>query len=156
MTLSLIEIDHFKPYTDFHGHSEGERCIKTVEDCMKSVLSNHEGIFGNLCSGSFVCFLSNISSCAFAQFADDLNKAVEKLGLLFCWEQHSFRVTISIGGFHGLRSQFKDKAEMVTVAEEELMKAKMIGQNKVKIKCYQPKLLDGSSSFFVFLEWNQM
>ena len=134
VALCFIDMENFKRYTDFHGHTEGERCIKTVEDCVKTVLGDYEGIVGNLSSGGFVCYISNISSDAIAQFANDLNEVVKKLGLLFCWEQHSFQVAISLGGVHGFWDQFRDRDDMIAIAKEELMKAKMAGQNQVKIK----------------------
>lgn len=134
VALCMIDIDHFKNYNDFHGHIEGDHCLKQVADCMKVVLGDHEGILGSLGGDEFVCFLTDINPEEFAQFTETLKESIEHLSLLFCWEQHSFQVTISVGGVHGFLSQFKDKAEMLSMAGEELFKAKSTGRNNVKIK----------------------
>ncbi|MEK3980319.1 tetratricopeptide repeat-containing diguanylate cyclase [Psychrobacillus sp. FSL K6-2836] len=133
VALCMIDIDHFKRYNDFHGHMEGDHCLQQVADCMKSVMDGREGILGRFGGEEFVCFLKDISREEFAQFAETLRDKIEKLSLLYCWEQHSFHVTISVGGVHGICSQFKDKAQMYSIADEELYRAKSTGRNNVKI-----------------------
>lgn len=134
VALCIIDIDYFQRYNDFHGRSEGNRCLMHVADCMKAVMGNHEGVLSRFGGDEFVCFLKDTNPQEFAQFAETLREAVEHLSLLFCWEQHSFQVTNSVGGAHGLRSQFEDKAEIFSIAGEELYQAKTTGRNKVKIK----------------------
>lgn len=133
VALCMIEIDYFKRYNDFHGHLEGEHCLQQVANCMKTVMNNRQGILGRFNGEEFVCFLMDMNAEEFAQFAETLREAVEHLSLLFCWEQHSFQMTISVGGVHGFWSQFKDKSEMLSIAAEELYKATSTGRNNVKI-----------------------
>ena len=134
VALCIIDIDYFQRYNDFHGHSEGNRCLIHIADCMKAVMGTREGVLSRFDGDEFICLLTDIRPQEFAQFTETLREAVERLRLLFCWEQHSFQVTISVGGVHGLRRQFEDKAEMLSIAGEELNKAKSTGRNKVKIK----------------------
>jgi len=134
VALCIIDIDHFQRYIHFHGHSEGSHCLMHVADCMKTVIGNYKGILGHLGGDKYVCFLTDINPEKFAQFAETLRLVIENQSLLFCWEQHSFQVTISVGGVHGLVSQFEDKVEMLAIADDELYKAKSTGRNNVKIK----------------------
>lgn len=134
VALCMIDIDYFKRYNDFHGPLEGDRCLKRVADCLKTVMGDQDGILGSFGGEEFVCFITAINPEEFAQFAETLRESIERLSLLFCWEQHSFQVTISVGGVHGLWSQFKDTAEVFSIAGEELYKAKSTGRNNVKIK----------------------
>ncbi|MFJ7828294.1 GGDEF domain-containing protein [Psychrobacillus sp. NPDC096623] len=134
LALCMIDIDYFKRYIDFHGQLEGDRCFVLVADCLGTVMGNHKGFLSYFSGDKFICLLTDIEAEDLAQFAENLREAVENLNFKFCWQQHSFQVTISVGGVHGLVSQFKDKEEILSVADEELYKAKSTGRNNVKIK----------------------
>lgn len=134
VALCIIDLDHFKSYNDFHGCIEGNRCLQQVTNCIKTISSDRQGLLLHADGDEFICFLTDISAADFVQLGETLRNAIEQLSLLFCWEQHSFQVTISVGGVHGLRSSFKDEAEMFSIAYEELYKAKSNGRNNVKIK----------------------
>ncbi|SEN43249.1 diguanylate cyclase (GGDEF) domain-containing protein [Paenisporosarcina quisquiliarum] len=134
VALCIIDLDHFKRYNDFHGRIEGNRCLQQIANCIKTISSDRQRILLHADGDEFVCFLTDISAEEFVQMGETLRNAIEHLSLLFCWEQHSFQVTISVGGVHGLRGSFKDEAEMFSIAYEELYKAKSSGRNNVKIK----------------------
>lgn len=137
VALCVIEIDHFKRYIDFHGRIEGDRCLQQAADCMKAILKDRQGILSYFNEEQFACFLMDISPEDFVQLTETLREAIENQNLKFCWEQHSFQVTISVGGVHGQARQFKDEAEILAIAHEELYKAKSSGYNNVKIKFKQ-------------------
>ncbi|WP_269915751.1 GGDEF domain-containing protein [Psychrobacillus psychrodurans] len=134
VALCIIDLDHFKRYNDFHGCIEGNRCLQQVRNCIKTISSDRQGLLLHADGNEFICFLTDISAAVFVQLGESLRDAVEQLSLLFCWEQHAFQVTASVGGVHGLRGSFKDEAEMFSIAYEELYKAKSNGRNNVKIK----------------------
>lgn len=134
VALLMIDIDHFKRYNDFHGHIEGDHCLKQVADCMNSIIENREGILGRFGGEEFVCFLKNIDPDEFLQLAEELRAKVEAMPLLYYWEQHSYPVTISLGGVYGQCNDFQDKEEMYKAADEGLYKAKMNGRNQVSIR----------------------
>ena len=81
-----------------------------------------------------MCYLKDIEAEDFAQVAETMRESVESLNLKFCWQQHSFQVTISVGGIHGRVSHFKNMREMLALADEELLQAKSTGNNNVQIK----------------------
>ncbi|MEK3954776.1 diguanylate cyclase domain-containing protein [Psychrobacillus sp. FSL K6-1464] len=130
----ILEIDHFKRYIDFHGRKEGEHCLQQIEDCMKVFLNGRQGEIGRLSEEKFVCTFMDISRDTLGPLMNNMSEAIENLNLNFCCEQHSFHITSSVGGVHGVVSQFKDMAEMLVIAEEELYQAKSTGYNNVKIK----------------------
>ncbi|WP_313893550.1 tetratricopeptide repeat-containing diguanylate cyclase [Psychrobacillus sp.] len=133
VALLMIDIDHFKRYNDFHGHMEGDRCLKEVAACMNAVIETREGILGRFGGEEFVCFLKDISQEKVIQIAEELRVKVESLPLLYCWEQHSYPITISVGGVHGKCNKFRDMEEIYTIADEGLYEAKMNGRNRVRI-----------------------
>lgn len=134
LALCIIDIDYFKRYIDFHGQLEGNSCFEQVANCLGTAMGTHKGILSYLSGDKFICFLTDIEAEDFVQFAENLRESVENQNLKFCWQQHSFQVTISVGGVHGLVSQFKDMAELIALADEELHRAMSTGRNNVKIK----------------------
>lgn len=105
IALCMIDIDHFKRYNDFHGRIEGDRCLQQIENCIKTIISDRQGVLVRTDGDEFICFFTGISAEEVVQLGKALREVVEHLNLLFCWEQHSFQVTISVGGVHGLMSQ---------------------------------------------------
>lgn len=132
--LCIFDIDHFKRYIDFHGRIEGEQSLQKVADCMKTVMNRQGILLSRFREAQFVCFLIDTDRKELTQLVETCRETIENQNLTFCWEQHSFQLTISVGGVHGLTSQFKDKEEMFAVAEEELFEAKTTGYNNSKIK----------------------
>ena len=130
----ILENDHFKRYIDFHGRKEGEHCLQQIADCMKVFLNGRQGEIGRLSEEKFVCTFMDISRDTLGPLMNNMREAIENLNLKFCCEQISFHITSSVGGVHGVVSQFKDMAEMLVIAEEELYQAKSTGYNNVKIK----------------------
>ena len=133
VALLMIDIDYFKRYNDFHGHLAGDQCLQQVGNSMKTVLENYGGILGRFGGEEFVGFLKDISHNEFLQIAEELRATVETMSLLYCWEQHAYPVTVSIGGAFGQCEQFESKDEMYVIADEELYKAKTTGRNQVKV-----------------------
>ncbi|WP_277586286.1 tetratricopeptide repeat-containing diguanylate cyclase [Psychrobacillus antarcticus] len=133
VALLLIDIDHFKRYNDFHGHIEGDYCLQKVGNCMRTIIENYGGMLGRFGGEEFVVFLKHINEKKLAQITEEVRTAVETMSLLYCWEQHAYPVTISIGGIHGIRKQFENKDEMYVIADKELYKAKTTGRNRVSI-----------------------
>ncbi|MER2078584.1 GGDEF domain-containing protein [Psychrobacillus psychrotolerans] len=134
VAFCILEIDHFKRYIDFHGLKEGEQCLQQIADCMKVFLNGRQGEIERLSEEKFVCFFMDISRDTLVPLMNNMREAIENLNLKFCCEQHSFHITSSVGGVHDVVSQFKDMAEMLVIAEEELYQAKSTGYNNVKIK----------------------
>ena len=134
VAFCILEIDHFKRYIDFHGRKEGEHCLQQISECIKVFLNGRQGEIGRLSEEKFVCFFMDISRDTLGPLMNNMSEAIENLNLKFCCEQHSFHITSSVGGVHGVVRQFKDMAEMLVIAEEELYQAKSTGYNNVKIK----------------------
>lgn len=134
VAFCILEIDHFKRYIDFHGRKEGEHCLQQISECIKVFLNGRQGEIGRLSEEKFVCFFMDISRDTLGPLMNNMREAIENLNLKFCCEQHSFHITSSVGGVHGVVRQFKDMAEMLVIAEEELYQAKSTGCNNVKIK----------------------
>ncbi|MGH4117535.1 GGDEF domain-containing protein [Clostridium sp.] len=134
LALLMIDIDYFKRYNDYHGHLEGDICLRKIADCLKSVFENKHGILGRFGGEEFVCFIEDNDYMEVLDFTELLRSSVEKLDIKYKWNNESYPVTISIGGSYGYSPHCKSSNEMYLIADEELYKAKDLGRNKVCLR----------------------
>ncbi|MBK5240309.1 tetratricopeptide repeat-containing diguanylate cyclase [Clostridium sp.] len=133
-SLLMIDIDYFKRYNDYHGHLEGDTCLKKIAYCLNNVFGNGSGILGRFGGEEFVCFIKNTEFKDVSALSELLRISIEKLGLNYIWNNELCPVTISIGGIFGYTSDFNSSHDMYLIADEELYKAKNAGRNKVFLK----------------------
>lgn len=131
LAVLMIDVDYFKRYNDYHGHIEGDRCLREVAICMKQVLGSREGIVGRFGGEEFICILKGMDKEGLIQFAEELRGSVRDLSLFYVWENRHYPVTVSIGGVVGEYDSAKD---MLLSADEELYQAKECGRNQVKVR----------------------
>ncbi|GCD10950.1 GGDEF domain-containing protein [Clostridium tagluense] len=134
LAFLMIDIDHFKRYNDYYGHLQGDNCLKKIASCLKSVFGNKYGILGRFGGEEFVCFIRGIEYNQVLESAELLRSSIEKLDFNYIWNNGCYPVTISIGGVHGRRSDFKTSQDMYLIADKELYKAKNSGRNKVFLR----------------------
>lgn len=134
LALLMIDIDYFKRYNDYHGHLEGDNCLRKIADSLKRVFENKHGILGRFGGEEFVCFIKDFDYEEVLEFTELLQSSIEKLDIKYNWNNESYPVTISIGGIYGYSSHFNSSDEMYLIADEELYKAKNEGRNKVCLR----------------------
>ena len=131
LAVLMIDVDYFKRYNDYHGHIEGDRCLREVAECMKDVLESREGIVGRFGGEEFICILKGVNREGLIEFAEELRTAVMDLSLFYVWEKRQYPVTVSVGGVFG---KFDSTKDMLLSADEELYRAKECGRNQVKVR----------------------
>ena len=133
ISLMMLDIDYFKRYNDYHGHVQGDECLKLVAECMKLTFGNQQGILGRYGGEEFVCFTNGLEVTPLKQFAESIRKAVGDLNLSYQFKGETLPVTISIGTVHCKRSQVSQVLDMYVMADNELYRAKNNGRNRVEI-----------------------
>ena len=131
LALLMIDIDYFKRYNDYHGHLEGDTCLKKVADCLKNVFGSRYGILGRFGGEEFVCFIKDLEYKELVDLTELLRSSIEKLYINYIWNNVCYPVTISIGGVYGCSSVFNSAQDMYLIADKKLYKAKNKGRNKV-------------------------
>lgn len=131
LAVLMIDVDYFKRYNDYHGHIEGDRCLREVAACMKDVLGTREGIVGRFGGEEFICILKGVNREGLIKFAEELRAAVMDLSQFYEWENRQYPVTVSVGGVFG---KFDSTKDMLLSADEELYRAKKCGRNQVKVR----------------------
>ena len=134
MSLMMLDIDNFKRYNDYHGHVQGDECLKQVAACMKLTFGNLEGILGRYGGEEFVCFTNGLDMNELKQFAESIRLEVLDLNLTYQYNEETLPVTISVGAIHCKKSQLTGILDMFVMADDELYRAKNNGRNRVELK----------------------
>jgi len=129
IVLFIIDIDNFKKYNDYWGHSKGDECLVKVANCMKNIQVKRKDILGRYGGEEFIYCSKGVNYKKALELGNLIRHEVEKIGLNYMADDKRNVVTISVGGALGKVSDFNSISEMVIIADKELYKAKDMGRN---------------------------
>jgi len=129
LTVLMIDIDHFKPINDTHGHAVGDDCLRQVASTLSRLLRRGGDEIGRLGGEEFLALLPDTDNAEAATMAEHLRAAAGALRFRGS-DGSSFGVTISIG----LASRSEDDSSsdaLLERADKALYSAKQSGRNRV-------------------------
>lgn len=125
----MIDIDNFKKFNDYWGHSQGDICLRKITDRIKKIQYNREDIFGRYGGEEFVYISTSLSYEDALELGNLIRTEVERIGLYYMDKGERKNVTISVGGAMGNSSDFSSMANLIESADKELYRAKEMGRN---------------------------
>lgn len=134
IVLFMIDIDNFKKYNDYWGHSKGDECLIKVSNCIKNIQVKRKDVLGRYGGEEFVYFVEGIDYNEALELGNLIRTEVQKLGLDYKSDNESKVITISMGGTIGKASYYDKIPNMLQIADKELYKAKDMGRNITLIK----------------------
>ncbi|MFK5894959.1 MAG: GGDEF domain-containing protein [Pseudomonadota bacterium] len=57
--VAYCDLDHFKPYNDYYGYSQGDEVLKLLSQIFKSLLNDDSGFIGHIGGDDFILFFKN-------------------------------------------------------------------------------------------------
>lgn len=136
LTLALFDIDHFKLYNDTYGHSKGDKVLKSISNCIKSLCKDEE-IFCRIGGEEFALIFLDKNQNETKYFLQKCLNAVENMRI-----EHkknfnvSDYVTISCGAIcsrgHIIYEQY---SKLMISSDSLLYEAKNSGRNKLILNC---------------------
>lgn len=124
--LLMIDIDHFKPINDLHGHTVGDEAIRAVgrviRDCVRA--QDHAGRYGG---DEFVVVCSNARTATAQAMAERIREQIATVRLR---ELPGLRLTSSIGLAETQPHQ-RQLRDWINDADAALYRAKHLGRNQV-------------------------
>lgn len=129
--LYMIDIDNFKKYNDFWGHSQGDECLKKISSCIKETQEKRNDVFGRYGGEEFVYVARNINYEKSIELGNLIRSSVEKLGIYYNEEGVKELITISIGGSLFKIKDYKSISNIMEASDNQLYKAKNMGRNRV-------------------------
>ncbi len=127
LAVMMIDIDHFKPLNDTHGHAAGDAILVQVVQRARATLRPVD-LFGRYGGEEFCVVLPGLAPGDTLSVAERLRTAVS--GLPCTVGTLSLSVTISMGVAH-YGGDGRSVAELIAAADAALYQAKTAGRDRV-------------------------
>jgi diguanylate cyclase (GGDEF)-like protein len=128
--LIMLDIDHFKPFNDTHGHPAGDAALRAFGALLRSTVREADTV-ARYGGEEFVVLLRGADLVEAGAVAEKLRAAVEEM-VVELGPGRFGRVTASFGvastNVHG-----HDRTNLVAVADRALYQAKELGRNRIVI-----------------------
>ncbi|WP_269620661.1 diguanylate cyclase [Zhongshania sp. BJYM1] len=131
LSLIMIDVDHFKKYNDHYGHLEGDACLKMVAHALRGDQWRARDIASRYGGEEFVCLMPETSLEDALTKAEAIRERVFALAVPHATSQNADRVTISVGVACTIPGEGEPDS-LLSVADEQLYKAKEGGRNRVE------------------------
>ena len=131
VTLSLLvaDIDYFKKFNDRYGHVEGDKCLRSVAQCLSSLLQRPTDMAARYGGEEFVAILPDTDMKGAAQLAENWRAGVAQLRIPHDVSSVADHVTISVGYASITPAREQNSYFLVGVADEMLYQSKEKGRN---------------------------
>lgn len=126
----IFDIDDFKKINDTYGHMVGDRVLKSVANCARSMLREGD-ILIRYGGEEFMVVLPGASLLDVGQVSERIRHAVEDLRLME--GEYVIQVTVSLGGVSHPELNVSHEDVLIRHADESLYIAKETGKNKTEL-----------------------
>ena len=130
LSFILLDIDYFKQYNDTYGHTSGDECLKSVARVLQHSLLRSSDMATRYGGEEFGLLLPNTTLEGAVEVASRIRSAVERMNIPHNTNQVATHVTLSDGIACLIPSSEVNPAELVSLADEALYKAKEQGRNR--------------------------
>jgi two-component system, cell cycle response regulator len=128
LSLTLIDVDHFKKINDTFGHLAGDAVLKEVAGSIKKRIRK-EDLFARYGGEEFALLCPELDHKGVLQMAEKVRKLIE--GHEFRFDGAAIPVTISCGTATLAGKKSDDAQALIARADEKLYEAKESGRNRV-------------------------
>ena len=129
LAIIMIDIDNFKLFNDTYGHLEGDKCLKSVAEVIKSIVKGNGDLVARFGGEEFIVMLSNTTEEDAAIVAEKIRIKTESLGIEN--KKAGSVVTVSLGVSATIPSDGMCLDNLINAADRALYQGKEEGRNKV-------------------------
>lgn len=133
VTVFMLDIDNFKKYNDYWGHSEGDKCIVSIANCISAIAWPRKDTFGRYGGEEFVYISRSIDIEDAKTLGERIRREVESLGLYYVEDSKSIPTTISIGGVVASGYALSKVSRLLQEADSQLYTSKRGGKNRLSM-----------------------
>ena len=128
MLLAQLDIDHFKPINDQHGHATGDRALQAFAGTVRASLRDTD-VLARWGGEEFVLMLTDTSADHARKLLERIRQAVQALEIAH--SAGSLQLTVSIGLAQHLPGDTVERT--LERADQALYRAKALGRNRVVV-----------------------
>ncbi|MDP1540603.1 MAG: diguanylate cyclase [Moraxellaceae bacterium] len=133
LSVVFIDIDHFKPYNDNHGHLEGDQALVRVAKAVQLMARRAGDLAARYGGEEFVLLLPNTQANGAKEIAEELLLQVDALKLPHKASSVGPYVSISIGVATVVPDVHIAPTRLIDAADEALYEAKEGGRHRVVV-----------------------
>ena len=132
LSLIIADIDYFKRYNDYYGHSMGDLCLKKVANTLAESVKRPSDLVARYGGEEFVALLPATNLQGANTIAKYFREQVEQLHILHEYSNTASVVTISLG-VACIKPQEDNisSEELLRLADHKLYQAKDDGRNRI-------------------------
>ena len=128
MLLAQLDIDHFKPINDQHGHATGDRALQAFAGTVRASVRDTD-VLARWGGEEFVLMLTDTSADHARKLLERIRQAVQALEIAH--SAGSLQLTVSIGLAQHLPGETVEHT--LERADQALYRAKALGRNRVVV-----------------------
>ena len=128
LLLAQLDIDHFKPINDQHGHAAGDRALQAFAGTVRASLRDTD-VLARWGGEEFVLMLTDSSADQARGLLERIRQAVQALEIAH--SAGSLQLTVSIGLAQHLPGDTVERT--LERADQALYRAKALGRNRVVV-----------------------
>ena len=128
MLLAQLDIDHFKPINDQHGHATGDRALQAFAGTVRACVRDTD-VLARWGGEEFVLMLTDSSADQARGLLERIRQAVQALEIAH--SAGSLQLTVSIGLAQHLPGDTVERT--LERADQALYRAKALGRNRVVV-----------------------
>ncbi len=130
LALLFIDIDFFKKINDTYGHMAGDECLIQAAAIINGAVQSGRDIVARYGGEEFAVLLPSTSPDMAERIAESIRRQFELMD--FCFDEHSIKVTASIGVSAMVPRMSIEPAVLINEADQGVYLAKEAGRNNVK------------------------
>jgi diguanylate cyclase (GGDEF)-like protein len=128
LAVVMVDVDHFKPYNDLHGHAEGDRALTTIARILQKGLRRAADGAYRYGGEEFVLVLPGTTAAAATAVAERLRIEV-KHAAASGLTAHPVTASFGVASQGPAR---RGAAELLAAADAELYRAKRFGRDRTE------------------------
>ncbi|MCK5867267.1 MAG: diguanylate cyclase [Mycoplasmataceae bacterium] len=133
-SIIMVDIDHFKQFNDYYGHTAGDDCLKKVAMTLESKLNRSTDFVARYGGEEFVVLLPATDIEGATRCAQLLCDAISELNIVHEQSDTSDHVTTSFGVASLLPNQHDISIKtLLQWADQALYQAKILGRNQYQV-----------------------
>jgi diguanylate cyclase (GGDEF)-like protein/PAS domain S-box-containing protein len=131
LALLFVDVDHFKPFNDRHGHQSGDECLRAVAAIVGAHASRPTDLAARYGGEEFAIILPATDRDGACEVAEQIRKSVTALRIAHGAPGAGAHVTLSVGVATLVSGSEAGPDWLLGQADQALYAAKRLGRNRV-------------------------
>lgn len=133
--LLMIDIDHFKRYNDALGHVDGDGCLRSVAEAIRTATNRPSDLVARYGGEEFAIILPGTDYEGACHVAEKIHANLADTCIDHPDSKVSCSVTVSIGVASGVPTTSTIPEHLLHAADRALYQAKQSGRNRTEAVC---------------------